>query len=357
MMTPLQIGVYRAQDRPECWLEVTMVDLMQRLMDAARAVAGHQPDQPVYLLDQPQAGTLGRRVGEIAVRDVTDTSIYAVQEIHGGDDIPAATLDLVGRADLRRAPHGPPGSWVVQCLVFDRRQHNLGVARQWIAQQSALYVDLGAEEDKDFYRFPQYDPRWFKYFSTVAIAPGISAVYGQVTAALDAEHATAQDAMAKADRAVATYAQLHRVTQRICARGLAVVKVAEAEAEATEERYILGIVLEPTLLADGTMHPDTQGDVYTEQTVRDAAHRWLSAYGHIDLAHNWRPLREGQVQVLESYLAPAEFTLGDQTVRKGTWLLALRILDDALWAAVKAGQLGAYSIGGTGVSTPLEEPT
>ena len=31
----------------------------------------------------------------------------------------------------------------------------------------------------------------------------------------------------------------------------------------------------------------------------------------------------GQVKVLESYLAPADFTIGDVTVHKGTWLLAV----------------------------------
>jgi len=127
-----------------------------------------------------------------------------------------------------------------------------------------------------------------------------------------------------------------------------------------EERYILGIVLEPTLRkdADGNdlLVPDTQGDVYTAEEVRKAAHLWLSHYGQVDLMHSWRPLRQEQVQVLESYLAPVDFDIDGASVIKGTWLLALRVLDDALWEAVKAGALGAYSIGGTANSDPLTPP-
>jgi hypothetical protein len=40
-------------------------------------------------------------------------------------------------------------------------------------------------------------------------------------------------------------------------------------------------------------------------------------------------------------------------VIKGSWLLGIRVVDDALWAACKAGKLGAYSVGGDAVRTPV----
>ena len=60
----------------------------------------------------------------------------------------------------------------------------------------------------------------------------------------------------------------------------------------------------------------------------------------------------GQVKVLESYLAPADFEFGDTKVRKGTWLLAVRILSDELWDRVKDGQLTGFSIGGSARRVP-----
>jgi DNA adenine methylase len=59
-----------------------------------------------------------------------------------------------------------------------------------------------------------------------------------------------------------------------------------------------------------------------------------------------------QVKVLESYLAPSDFTIGDITVAKGTWLLAVRILADELWEQVKDGQLTGFSIGGSARRVP-----
>jgi len=66
-----------------------------------------------------------------------------------------------------------------------------------------------------------------------------------------------------------------------------------------------------------------------------------------------------KVRPAESYLAPCDFTLGDgdnsYDIIKGTWLLGTRIVDDELWKQVKAGELGAYSIGGTAIREEADE--
>jgi len=61
------------------------------------------------------------------------------------------------------------------------------------------------------------------------------------------------------------------------------------------------------------------------------------------------------VKVLESYLAPTDFAVGDVSVRRGTWMLAVRVLSDELWDRVKGGDLTGFSIGGT--ARRLPEPT
>ena len=105
-----------------------------------------------------------------------------------------------------------------------------------------------------------------------------------------------------------------------------------------EERFVLGIVLEPETV-------DAQNDVYSAAEVREAAHRFLEDYGNIGLMH--RGLVNDQVKILESYVAPAEFEVGATKIKKGTWLLAVHVLDDELWAKVKSGDLGGWSIGGS----------
>jgi DNA adenine methylase len=113
-----------------------------------------------------------------------------------------------------------------------------------------------------------------------------------------------------------------------------------------DERYVLGIVLEPEVV-------DAQGDIYSAAEVRQAAHRFMEEFGGLGLMHRLRV--NDQVKVLESYLAPADLSLGESSVRKGTWLLAVRILADELWEQVKDGQLTGFSIGGSARSVPEGE--
>jgi len=110
-----------------------------------------------------------------------------------------------------------------------------------------------------------------------------------------------------------------------------------------DERYVLGVVLEPEVV-------DAQGDIYSPEEIRQAAHRFMEEFGGLGLMHRMRV--NGQVKVLESYVAPVDFAVGEVSVRKGTWLLAVRILSDALWEQVKSGELTGFSIGGSARRVP-----
>jgi hypothetical protein len=115
-----------------------------------------------------------------------------------------------------------------------------------------------------------------------------------------------------------------------------------------EERYVLGIVLEPETV-------DAQKDIYSAAEIREAAHRFMEEYRNVGLMH--RELVNGRVKILESYLAPANFDLDGTRIKKGTWLLAVRVLDDELWRQVKAGEIGGFSIGGSAVKVPAVAQT
>jgi len=110
-----------------------------------------------------------------------------------------------------------------------------------------------------------------------------------------------------------------------------------------EERYVLGIVLEPETV-------DAQDDIYSAAEIRDAAHRFMEQYQNIGLMH--RDLVNGRVKILESYLAPTPFALDGAQIRKGTWLLAVRVLDDKLWTQIKNGELTGLSMGGSAARLP-----
>lgn len=98
---------------------------------------------------------------------------------------------------------------------------------------------------------------------------------------------------------------------------------------------------------------DTQGDEYDEGDVRKAAH-FFAEHGFfaVGLMHE-RTLARSKIRVLESYLAPIDMTVEGRDVKKGTWLLAARVVDDDLWQAVKDGSLTGWSIEGTAIAEEI----
>jgi site-specific DNA-adenine methylase len=115
------------------------------------------------------------------------------------------------------------------------------------------------------------------------------------------------------------------------------LSVVKAETSG-DEHFVFGIVLEPDVV-------DAQKDVYSAAEVRDAAHKYMAEFQNRGLMH--KELVNKHVDLLESYLAPASFTIGDQSVKKGTWLMAMRVKDGKLWNEVKKGNLTGFSIGGS----------
>ena len=110
-----------------------------------------------------------------------------------------------------------------------------------------------------------------------------------------------------------------------------------------DERFVLGVVLEPEVI-------DAQGDIYSADEIRQAAHRFMEEFGGLGLMHRLRV--NDDVKVVENYLAPVDFQIGDAKVRKGTWLLGVHVLSDALWAQVKEQKLTGFSIGGSARRVP-----
>lgn len=125
-------------------------------------------------------------------------------------------------------------------------------------------------------------------------------------------------------------------------RAVRLITKAE-DVAAGEERFVLGIVLEPDVI-------DSQSDTYDAATIRAAAHGFMENYRNIGLQH--QGYVTGKIEILESYLAPVDMEINGQAVKAGTWLMGLRFNDDALWEQVKAGALTGLSIGGTAIREP-----
>lgn len=111
-----------------------------------------------------------------------------------------------------------------------------------------------------------------------------------------------------------------------------------------EERYVLGVVLAPETT-------DSQGDIYSADEVRKAAHDYMENAGALGKQH--REIVTGKLKILESYLAPADFTVDEETIVKGTWIMGIRVIDNDLWDGIKKGDFTGFSIGGQAYRTPV----
>lgn len=113
--------------------------------------------------------------------------------------------------------------------------------------------------------------------------------------------------------------------------------------KAEEERIVYGIVLEPDEV-------DAQNDTIDAEEIRKACHLFMEEHGTLGLQH--KEAINGKVKLLENYIAPVSFKVAGEKVKKGTWLMMWRVVDDELWAAVKAGDITGFSIGGHAVRKP-----
>ena len=107
-----------------------------------------------------------------------------------------------------------------------------------------------------------------------------------------------------------------------------------------DSHYVTGIVYEP-------MTEDTQGDFMTEEEIRKAAH-WFAKNGEgIDIQHNFKKFEKAEV--VENWIAKADFEIDKEKIRKGTWLMTVEITDPGVWTAVEKGEITGFSMGGKGV--------
>lgn len=112
-----------------------------------------------------------------------------------------------------------------------------------------------------------------------------------------------------------------------------------------EQRIVRGVVLEPDVV-------DAQDDMITADEIQKALHGFMielqRGSGAIGVDHEV----QADAVVVEIFQAPVEFMEGEQTIRKGSWVLAVKVFDEALWQSVKSGDRTAFSIHGTADRIP-----
>lgn len=129
-----------------------------------------------------------------------------------------------------------------------------------------------------------------------------------------------------------------------------------------EKRLVMGPLLIPETV-------DLQDDIISADEIEKAAHNYMikltfqndpeflkevglndrsdRGFMHVEFSR--------KIALVESFLAPVDFELNNRAVKKGTWIVTVKVFDDEIWNLVKAGKITGFSIGGR--SRVIEEST
>lgn len=106
-----------------------------------------------------------------------------------------------------------------------------------------------------------------------------------------------------------------------------------------ETHYITGIVYEP-------MVEDTDKNYMTAAEIAKAEKYFTENSGSIDIQHSFET--EENVSVVESWITKCDCSINGKEVKKGTWLMTVKVEDDDIWDKVEKGEITGFSMGGVG---------
>ncbi|KIL14199.1 XkdF-like putative serine protease domain-containing protein [Bacillus safensis] len=109
-------------------------------------------------------------------------------------------------------------------------------------------------------------------------------------------------------------------------------------------RLVYGVVYEPNT-------PDAHQDFMSATEIERAAHGFMKDARHIDKQHDFQ---HGVGEVVESYIAPADFEVGGELIRKGSWVLVTKASQE-IWDQIQKGHITGYSMAGTADIVAIEE--
>ena len=109
--------------------------------------------------------------------------------------------------------------------------------------------------------------------------------------------------------------------------------------DAEDQQLVTGVVLVPEVA-------DAHGDIISAEVIQAAAHQFLAEYNSRTTIGIQHTDMDPPIDLVESYIAPMDFVLGNQTIIKGSWIITVRVNDDDIWGKVKEGKLTGFSIGG-----------
>jgi 2'-5' RNA ligase len=280
-------------------VDVVSPDAVQKALEITRDVAGSFRPMKANL------GGYGR---------------FMASESSDGKDVLYASYDAPMLNDFRQA------------LLQEFRASGIplkGLAHGFTPHVTTDYLDRGQQIDPPTIPSEVFDA------TMVCLYVGDMRIEIPFGEALQDDAEEEDDALQPADVQALKMMNLTLVAKEDKAPARAVIVAKSADGM---EQLVYAVVLEPDMVDadDQTMTPDD---------VKFAAHYYMTVKGILGYRH----MQTAPADVVESYLAPCDFVLGEQLIKKGSWVLVTRVNDDQLWQQIVNGEINGYSVGGFGV--------
>ncbi|QDS32519.1 XkdF-like putative serine protease domain-containing protein [Brevibacillus brevis] len=121
------------------------------------------------------------------------------------------------------------------------------------------------------------------------------------------------------------------------------IRIAKADKA---KQIVYGVVYEPDT-------EDAHEDQMTVEEIEKAAHGFMERQNtyNIDKQHD---LDVDKGYVVESYIAPVDMELGDQEIKKGSWVAGVKVTDADTWEQIEKGEITGFSMWGVGKREKVE---
>lgn len=106
-----------------------------------------------------------------------------------------------------------------------------------------------------------------------------------------------------------------------------------------EQREVTGVVLQPEVT-------DAQGDIMSEEVIAKAAGDFLAGFNKTSTLGLMHKDFNKRFELRQSYIAPGDMVIANKTVRKGSWVMVVRVKEARIWKSIKDGKITGFSIGG-----------
>ncbi|MFI8714445.1 XkdF-like putative serine protease domain-containing protein [Brevibacillus brevis] len=121
------------------------------------------------------------------------------------------------------------------------------------------------------------------------------------------------------------------------------IRIAKADKA---KQIVYSVVYEPDT-------EDAHEDQMSADEIEKAAHLFMEKQHtyNIDKQHD---LDADKGYVVESYIAPVDMELGDQEIKKGSWVAGVKVTDADTWEQIEKGEITGFSMWGVGKREKIE---